>query len=194
MWKEIPGTDGLYFASKGGQIKSAPRMRRYNAHGEKSEYLRAGRVLKQAINTRGYPCVTIKYRDGSQKVMPVHRLVAMAYIPNPYNKPQVNHIDGNKKNNNYRNLEWCTPSENLKHAFRLGLNKGSTPWRGKYGKEHFASIPVIMCDLDGNEICEFESMSLAAVAMGRPNSSGHISQCVHGERNVAFGHKWKIKE
>ena len=192
MWKEIPGTDGLYFANEEGQIKSAPRMRKLNTRGRISSYLRSGRILKQAINSNGYPCVTIKYLDGSQKVVPTHRLVAMTFIPNPDNKPQINHIDGNKRNNNLHNLEWCSPSENLKHAFRLGLNKGYAPWRGKYGKEHFASIPVIMCDLNGNEICEFESMSLAAAAIGK--SSGHISQCIHGKRSVAYGYTWKVKE
>lgn len=193
MWKEIPNTDGLYFASEEGQIKSAPRMRRINTHGKKSEYLRNGKILKQAINSHGYPCVTIKFLDGTQKVVTVHRLIAMTFIPNVEGKPQVNHIDGDKRNNNVSNLEWCTASENLKHAFKTGLNKGSSPLRGKYGKQHFNSMPVIMCDKDGNEIKEFESMSLAASALGKPNGAGHISDCSHGKRNVAFGYKWKLK-
>ncbi len=193
MWKEIPNTDGLYFASEEGQIKSAPRMRRINIRGKKSEYLRNGKILKQAINSHGYPCVTIKFLNGTQKVVTVHRLIAMTFIPNVKGKPQVNHIDGDKRNNNVSNLEWCTASENLKHAFNTGLNKGRSPWRGKYGKQHFNSMPVIMCDKDGNEIKEFESMSLAASALGKPNGSGHISDCAHGKRNVAFGYKWKLK-
>lgn len=65
----------------------------------------------------------ILYKDGKGYTKKEHRLVAENYIDNPNNLPQVNHIDGKKLNNHYQNLEWCTQSENGKHAFRLGLNK-----------------------------------------------------------------------
>ena len=193
MWKMIPNTDCLYYASEDGQIKSGSRIRKYNVHGKQSEYLRKGRILKQTLNNHGYPCVTIKYLDGHQKVVATHRLVALAFLPNPDNKPQINHIDGNKQNNNISNLEWCTASENLKHAFRTGLNKGGTPWKGKFGKEHFNSTPVIMCDIDGNELKEFESISLAAIAIGMPQAAGHICDCLHGKRRTCGNYRWKIK-
>jgi len=191
MWKEIPNTDGLYFANEKGEIKSTSRERYYNAKGIKGCYKRNGKILKQPINNHGYPCVTIKYRNGSQKVIQVHQLIARTFLPNPENKPQINHIDGNKQNNNVSNLEWCTASENLKHAFRTGLNKGSRPFKGKFGKEHFGSKPVIAYNKDGTIYKEYESQCLAAKDLGV--NSSHISQCVNGKRNTAYGYLWKSK-
>lgn len=78
-----------------------------------------GKELKQVFNKKGYPEVRFRQKGTHTKL--VHRLVANAFIPNIYNKPQVNHIDGNKLNNFANNLEWSTNSENQKHAYKLGL-------------------------------------------------------------------------
>jgi len=80
-----------------------------------------GNILKpQSVN--GYSHVTLCDENGQHK-RSIHRLVAKEFIPNPENKKQVNHIDGNRKNNNLDNLEWCTGSENMKHAYHTGLQK-----------------------------------------------------------------------
>ena len=191
MWKEIPDTDGLYFANPEGQIKSSDRVCPLYLNNRISSYVRKGRVLKQTLNSRGYPCVTIKYRDGSQKVWQSHQLIALTFIPNPENKPQINHIDGVKTNNNVSNLEWCTASENLKHAFALGLNKGGRPWLGKEGRLHPNSKPVQAFDINGNLVAEFESIRLASKSLGVSDS--HISSCVNGHRKSAGGYVWKAK-
>lgn len=82
------------------------------------------RFLKQFINTQGYYVVRIQRKDRF-----VHRLVATAFHPNPKKLPYVNHKDGNKLNNHYKNLEWCTASYNVSHAYRIGMitvQKGSS--------------------------------------------------------------------
>lgn len=83
------------------------------------------RILKPQIDTNGYHIVTL-YKDSKAKTVRIARLVAAAFIPNPENKPQINHIDGNKNNNQVTNLEWVTGSENNKHANKTGLANGAT--------------------------------------------------------------------
>lgn len=194
MWKPIPGTEGLYFANESGEIMSAPRERMiFSRNKEKGSYTRSGKVLKQPLNSYGYPCVTIKFLDGSQKVIAVHRLIAETFIPNPEKKPQVNHIDGNKLNNHVSNLEWCSIRENLVHAYKTGLNKGGKPWLGKSGKDHIRSIPVVAINPDGSVYKEYESACMAAADLGM-SSSSHICQCINGNRKSAHGFIWKRKE
>ena len=88
------------------------------------------RMLKPYLSKRGYYRVKLYDLNGYAKMFQVHRLVAQAFIPNPNNLPEVNHIDGNKQNNSVENLEWCTSEENQKHAEKLGLRKNC------YGNNH----------------------------------------------------------
>lgn len=87
-----------------------------------------GKIISQFLDKHGYLQVNL-YKENHRKHLLVSRLVALTYIPNPEAKPQVNHKDGNKINNNISNLEWCTGSENVKHSFDTGLQKK------KYGSE-----------------------------------------------------------
>ena len=128
MWKPVKGYEGLYEVSDEGAVKSLPKKAGRRNQPEK--------LSATFINRIGYVCVNL-YKDNHQKQVRVHRLVAEAFIPNPENLPCVNHIDGNKLNNHVYNLEWCTQSENAKHAFQTGLRTGmqgeSHPM---YGKKH----------------------------------------------------------
>ena len=81
---------------------------------------RNGKIIKTHLSA-GYPAYN-EYINGKKRNVRVHRQVAETYIPNPLNKPCVNHIDGNKLNNDVSNLEWVTHSENMTHAYKMGLN------------------------------------------------------------------------
>ena len=117
VWKDIEGYEGLYQVSTCGNVKSLPKVRR-NGTGT---YIQKERLLKPSNTSTGYKKVEL-CKDGKRKSFKVHRLVAIAFIPNPDNKPEVNHIDGNKINNNIDNLEWVTSSENSIHAYETGLS------------------------------------------------------------------------
>jgi len=106
VWKDIKGYEGNYKISNFGRIES----------------VRYGRILKQTVNHKGYKYVSISYNK-KVSTYRVHRLVAIAFIDNKENKPQVNHINGIKTDNITDNLEWMTSEENVKHAVRCGLIK-----------------------------------------------------------------------
>jgi hypothetical protein len=103
IWKDIDGYKGIYQVSNFGNVKNKSM------------------VLSLRTN-RGYKYITL-YKDGKTTSKAVHRLVAISFIPNKKNKSEVNHKDGDKQNNRIDNLEWCTPSENSKHAYATGLKK-----------------------------------------------------------------------
>jgi len=117
MWKEAKGLQG-YEASTLGRIRSIKRTVKHK-NGAVCEY--KGRILKQSKTRNGYLRIYPSIK-GVRKISSVHRIVLSTFIDNPENKPQVNHIDGDKSNNNLINLEWSTQSENQKHAFSTGLN------------------------------------------------------------------------
>lgn len=108
LWKDIDGYDGMYKVSNIGRVYSCPK------------YRHKGKILKLHICKNGYLTVGLS-KNKKRKNFLVHRLVGMEFVPNIDKKPEINHIDGNKKNNNCNNLEWVTSSENQKHSFELGL-------------------------------------------------------------------------
>ena len=117
MWKPIENYNSLYEVNEKGEIRSL-----YHWNGHKYEKRKKPYILKQSNTTTGYKKVELA-KDGKKKSLRVHRLVATAFIPNPMNKPYINHIDGNRINNCVENLEWCTQHENVVHAYETGLNK-----------------------------------------------------------------------
>lgn len=120
IWREISGYEGCYWVSNLGRVKSADSIIRVSGNGS---FIRKGRILRP--NMAQYLLARL-YHKTKSKTLKIHRLVAMAFIPNPENKPFVNHKDFNKHNNNVANLEWCTMQENIDHFNLYGGRLPST--------------------------------------------------------------------
>lgn len=116
IWKDILGFDGIYLVSNFGRVKKMSNkfITSSNVNSETGDF-----ILKYCI-IKGYPKVSL-IKNGVYKMFFIHRLVGLAFISNPENKPFINHIDGVKENFNLSNLEWCTASENMQHAIKTGL-------------------------------------------------------------------------
>ena len=163
----IKNWEGLYTVEKDGTIKSVPR------NGTK----RNGKTLSHSTDSYGYSVV--KFRNKTKiTTKKVHRIVAETYIPNPENKPQVNHKDGNKKNNHVSNLEWVTASENILHAKTIGLQM-ECPNRKK----------VAQITNSGKVLAVFNSLKEAQEKTGIGWTG--ISAVTRGVRKTAGGYYWR---
>lgn len=117
-WLPIKNYEGLYEVSDTGEVRSVDRVLSVT---NQKERLFKGKLIYQDLNVQvGYKQVSL-WKNNKKTNLYIHRLVAEAFIPNPSNKPDVNHIDGNRQNNHVSNLEWVTPKENSQHAISTGL-------------------------------------------------------------------------
>jgi len=143
IWKDITDYEGYYQVSNLGRVRSLDREVR-TSNGR--TILRLGKLISlKPHSKRKYSEINL-YRSGKGKASKVHRLVAQAFIPNPENKPVVNHLNGIKNNNRVENLEWCNQSRNAAHSFEIGLQigmKGSKNHQSKLTSEMVLNI----CDL-----------------------------------------------
>lgn len=118
-WLPVVGYESTHLVSNMGSVKSLPRT--WICGKYKSVRFKGEVILTPIVHTQGYLRINMHF-NGIRKFIPIHRMVAEAYIPNPMNKREVNHKYGNKKDNRVSQLEWVTKSENNKHAYEFGLN------------------------------------------------------------------------
>lgn len=136
QWLDLPveNLEKLYSISDFGRVKSLAK--KYQGK------FREDLIMKQQTDRGGYSYIMLNYPSTRlKKFCLIHRLVALAFIPNPENKKEVNHIDGNKLNNHISNLEWVTSSENSKHALATGLDK---PKRGELNGKAILTTEQVM--------------------------------------------------
>lgn len=135
-WRDITGFDGYYQVSDRGNVR---RLTTTIKHSSGSDCIKMAHNL--TIKKGRYRFVILSVK-GLTSTHYVHRIEAKAFIPNPENKPQVNHLDGDKFNNNLDNLEWCTVSENRLHSYAIGLQVGYA----KKGARNRTKIAVRVID------------------------------------------------
>lgn len=164
IWKDVKGYEGLYQVSNQGIIKSLDRV----VSNHQGSGIRKGKIMSVSM-CKGY-CRVILTREAKPFSPFVQRVVAGAFIPNPENKKEVNHINGIKTDNRVENLEWCTPSENVKHAYDSGLKKVIK------GKGHYRSMKVI--DTISGKV--FDTATDAAKAFGIRQQT--LSRQLRGDR------------
>lgn len=160
LWKDIPNYPG-YKISNFGRVKNKNNL-----------------ILKPILSREGYYFVRPTNGDKRKNIY-IHRLVAKEFIDNPNNLEVVNHKDGNKKNNNVNNLEWCTYSYNTIHSYKTNIRKKATKIIYQY-------------DLDNNFIKEWNSIDEASKYL--KINRGNIGSCCNKRRNTAGKYKWKFKE
>lgn len=164
-WKDIPGYDGLYQASNLGRVKSSKGFF-YKGTPDKDGYMRVALI-----------------KDRKAKTLRIHRLICFAFLPNPENKPQVNHKNGIRTDNRIENLEWCTAKENTIHSV-LVLNRVAT-WQGKFGESNYFS-KKIQCIESG---IVYGGISEASRTLGISNT--HLSNVCLGKKKTAKGLTFK---
>ena len=183
IWRPVVGYEGIYEVSNKGRVKSL---------------IRGKGVLKPNRHPNGYMSVELfRGNESKNKRKIIHRLVAMAFIPNPNNLPFVNHKDESRDNNCVENLEWITHRDNLMYGTapqrRLAHINYADPKRAEIARINGKAVskPVDQFTRSGEYIQSFESAKAASIATGTRHS--HLLECCMGKYKTSGGYIWKYK-
>lgn len=199
IWAPVKGYENFYLVSNQGRVKSVKGTFK-NSLGR--NYHKKEVILAQQEINSGYMICHLSVK-GIKKGLTVHRLVASAFLPNPCNKPQVNHKDGDKKNNRLENLEWCTQSENVKHKFdnfdcsdhKAAMKNNMSLIGKKYSKingqrlRNKNSIPISQLSLEGDFIECYQNSIIASKYVKANGKS--IRDAVNGRNKTCKGFLWR---
>lgn len=182
-WKPIAGYEGLYEVSDSGRVRSLDRYIKTDIR-HVTKRLQKGRILIQHRKRNGYYTVDLS-KDGKVKTHTVHSLVADAFLPPDEARKCINHIDGDKTNNNVCNLERVTYSENRLHAFNTGL--ATIPW-----------IKRVFCSDIPRAFTDADDAADWVMAQGKGTTkttvANNIRRCCKGRTPKAYGFSWKYIE
>jgi hypothetical protein len=177
IWKDIPNFEGLYQVSNIGRVKSVDRIRN-QSNGKKRFF--PEKIIKPFIDDSGYPRICIYTKDATPTKQKVHRLVAMAFIPNPDNKPCVGHLDNDRMNPKVENLVWCTVKENAQHCIKSGRQHKLS------AEAHPSSKPVIAINKITGQRTKFGSQKHAAKMLGLHQT--HVNGVITGRDKSTGGY------
>lgn len=175
IWKDIEGYEGKYMISSLGNVLTL-------------NYKRTGKnkILKPVLLNMGYYVVGL-CKNGKQKKHYIHRLIAQAFIPNPDNKPEIDHIDTNPLNNNINNLRWVTSKENSNNNFTK--QHCSEKRKTMIGVKHPKSKKIVQLTQNGEFIKQWDSIMDVQRELNIQHSN--IWKTINGIRNSAGGYKWQ---
>lgn len=189
-WKEVPGYEGYYMASSFGRVHSVDRAIVQTGKKTHPRYVK-GVLLVQKINEAGYSTVYF-CRDGVRKNLLAHRIIAITFIENEHNRPQVNHKKGLKTKNRRWLLEWATPAENIQHAHKTGLMHNRGPFKGESGNVHPLGKKVYAYDINGKLIGIYNSTRHVANVFNIRQMA--VSDYCRGKRINTQGYKFSYTQ